>query len=102
MSARSISRPFGLAGVAPVRAHFEDVATPVEVASECARPATGADGHLDLMLHFNTPQIVEQLLNGSPGGLAKGQQWRFVLTGALKDGTPIEGADCVVTVGKAK
>lgn len=84
-----------LAGVAPIRSSLEDVATPVIDASECECTEEGPDGHADLTLKFKTQQIVNSL--GEPGD---GETLVLTLTGVLTDGTPIEGTDCIVVVGK--
>lgn len=81
-------------GVAPVRSGYEDVAAPFagELANDvCGCSASGRDGILDLTLKFDT----QDLALASEDGKLK-------LTGALLDGTPIEGLDCIVLVGRGQ
>jgi len=85
--------------VAPIRSNYEDVATPVSDGNECECTTEGPDGYTDLTLKFKTPQIVEALLI-EHGELVAGDVLVLTLTGQLSDATPIEGADCVVVVGK--
>ncbi len=87
-----------LAGVAPIRSSYEDVATPAANMNECDCTTEGPDGYTDLTLKFKTQQIVEELLNAQ-GELADGEVLVLTLTGVLSDQTPIEGADCIVLVG---
>ena len=82
-----------LEGVAPLRWSWEDVATPFE-GELCDCHELGADGYSDLILKFDTPEVVAAL--GAP---SDGDVLTLMLTGNLKaefDSTPIEGADCVV------
>jgi hypothetical protein len=88
-----------LAGVGPIRSSYEDVASPVPDGNECECTTEGPDSHTDLTLKFKTQQVVEQLINGE-AELADGQELALTLTGTLSDGTPIEGTDCIVLVGK--
>jgi hypothetical protein len=87
-----------LAGVAPIRSNYQDVATPVTDGNECECNTEDPDGHTDLTLKFETQAIVQQLMN--IGDLVAGDELVLTLTGSLADGTPIEGTDCVVVVGK--
>jgi len=87
-----------LAGVAAIRHNYEDVATPVSDANECACTTDGSDGFTDLVLKFKTQDIVEALIN-DPGQLAQGQVLTLTVTGELFDGSVIEEADCMVLVG---
>jgi len=87
-----------LAGVAPIRSSYEDVATPAANMNECDCTTEGPDGYTDLTLKFKTQQIVEELVNAQ-GELADGEVLVLTLTGVLSDQTPIEGADCIVLVG---
>jgi len=89
-----------LEGVSPVRSHYEDVATPVTDGNECECNAEGPDGYLDLTLKFKTQQLAEEIVN-SLGEITAGDELVLTLTGALTDGTPIVGEDCVIIVGKA-
>lgn len=88
-----------LAGVGPVRSSYEDVATPVIDANECECNTEGPDGYTDLTLKFETQAIVEQMMN-ILGDLVAADELVLTLTGSLADGTPIEGTDCVLVVGK--
>jgi beta-lactam-binding protein with PASTA domain len=84
-----------LEGVAPIRSSAEDVATPVADGNNCECNTAGPDGYLDLTLKFKTYQIAEAV-----GQVPDRQTLVLTLTGQLADGTPIEGADCMVVVGK--
>lgn len=88
-----------LAGAAPVRSSFEDVAAPVSDGNECECTTEASDSYTDLTLKFKTQQIVEQIVN-LLGELVDGELLVLNLAGALSDGTPIEGTDCIVVVGK--
>lgn len=84
-----------LAGtVAPVRHAVEDVGRP-GVGGDCPCSTEGPDGHPDLTLKFRTEELVAAL-----GPLARGQQVVVAITGALRDGTPLRGTDCLTIVGK--
>jgi hypothetical protein len=94
-----------LAGVAPVRSGLEDVATPLDDGDECDCSEDGPDGFTDLTLKFKTQEIVDALvftLGQKEYGLNNAEPDILVLTltGELLDGTPIEGSDCMVLVGK--
>jgi len=83
-----------LEGVSPERCSIEDVATPVvDRQHECECTTDGADGFADLSLKFDTQAIVAAL-----GDVYDGEQRILTLTGNLKDGTPIDGKDCVVII----
>ena len=85
-----------LEGVAPVRSSYEDVATPVSNrADDCDCTTEGPDGYLDLVLKFDTQEIVAAL-----GGVYDGDVFLLTITGEALDGTPIEGTDCVVIIAK--
>jgi len=86
-----------LAGIAPIRSSYEDVAAPTVDASECECIAEGPDGFLDLTLKFKTQEIVEAL-----GEVSHREVLVLTLTGVLFDETPIEGADCIAIRGKHK
>ncbi len=90
-----------LAGVAPIRSSFEDVAAPAADANECECTRAGRYRHTDLVLKFKTTEIVEELVS-TQGELVNGDVLVLTLTGALSDETPIEGADCIVVRGKFK
>ncbi|MFZ1946399.1 MAG: FlgD immunoglobulin-like domain containing protein [bacterium] len=84
------------ATVAPIRWSREDVAAPYE-GDPCGCNERGRDGYRDLTLKFSTEELVRVL------GLAnaKGQDVELMLTGALRDGTAIAGADCIRVLGRA-
>ncbi len=87
-----------LDGVPPVKISYEDVATPVgEDADECECTVAGPDGYEDLVLHFDTQEVVAGL--GDP---SDGQVMLLVVQGELSDGTDIGGEDCVVIRNKKK
>ena len=86
-----------LEGVAPLRGSYEDVASPVIDGTECACTLEGADGYVDLSLKFDSQAILSVL-----GEVADNEVWMLYLTGYLKDGTPIEGADCIIIKKKGK
>lgn len=88
-----------LAGVAPMRSSYEDVSSPVADANDCTCTTAGGDGYDDLTLKFKTRQIVEALV-AAEVDLSSGEELTLTFTGALSDGTPIEGADCMVVVGQ--
>jgi hypothetical protein len=88
-----------LAGVEPKgnRTRVRDVATPFEPfvgkddADDCTR--AGADGLEDLLMRFSNRKVVMAL------GLVADREVVVVpLTGALEDGTPIQGEDVVVII----
>ncbi len=83
-----------LAGVAPIRSGFEDVATPAD-GDECECTTAGPDGYIDLSLKFNIEDIVSAI-----GEVADGEVLELTLTGELLDGTAIEGSDCIVIIAK--
>ncbi|MHC4060217.1 MAG: GLUG motif-containing protein [Planctomycetota bacterium] len=88
-----------LAGAPSVRSSYEDVAAPAVDRNDCDCNTVGPDGHIDLSLKFKTQDIVAQMAI-APEDLAEGVQLILTLTGSLFDGTPIEGVDCLVVVGK--
>ena len=80
-------------GAAAVRWDYDDVAAPFAgaIAGDlCGCTEAGPDGRLDLKLKFDTQDLVLASEDG-----------RLTLTGELLDGTPIEGVDCIVVVGRA-
>jgi hypothetical protein len=81
-----------LEGVAPVIFDIEDVGTPFP-GSLCGCNAAGPDGIRDLTLKFYTQEFLDAI-----GPLGAGYHV-LTLTGALHDGTEIEGQDCTVVVG---
>jgi hypothetical protein len=108
-----------LEGIALFRWSYEDVSTPVDRAEvSCACSDGGADGYEDLTLKFDRQAVVSALLlaienqtsssNENPHGVTNDWEKQmgrsgplsrdsYVLRieGKLKDGTPIEGYDCV-------
>ena len=86
-----------LEGIAPLRGSYEDVASPVADNTECACTTNGADGYMDLTLKFKTQEIVAAL-----GEVVDDELWMLHLTGNLKDGTPIEGTDCILIKKKGR
>jgi len=87
-------------GVQPIRYNYEDVATPADVNAmpeDCLCSTDGPDDYLDMTLKFDTPVIIEAI-----GEVEDGDYVVLTLTGLLKDGTPIEGTDCVLIIEKGK
>jgi hypothetical protein len=85
-----------LEDVAPIRSSYEDVATPVSnKMDDCDCTTEGPDGYLDLVLKFETQEIVSAL-----GAVYDGDVRLLTLTGEDFGGTPIEGTDCVVIIAK--
>lgn len=78
-----------LAGAPPLRHSFKDIATPPSDDDDCACSEAGPDGYTDLELKFRRLDVVAGLDGAS------GDNVPVRLTGQLKDGTPIEGIDCV-------
>lgn len=91
-----------LAGVAPLRWDWEDVATPFEPflgKVDCMEDCTtdGPDGYLDLTLKFDTQEVVDALGEVDEGCLV------LTLTGNLFEefgGTPIIGEDVIIIIKK--
>ncbi|MHC4456321.1 MAG: hypothetical protein ACYS0I_04350 [Planctomycetota bacterium] len=79
-----------LAGVAPIRSNYEDVAAPLIDGRVCECTKEGPDGYTDLTLKFKTQEIVDVL-----GEVVNGDVLLLTLEGVLYDGTPIEGEDCI-------
>lgn len=87
-------------GVQSVRYSYEDVSAPADVNAlpeECLCSTDGPDGYVDMVLKFDTPEIAEAI-----GEVEDGDYVILTLTGFLKDGTPIEGTDCVMIIKKGK
>jgi hypothetical protein len=107
-----------LEGVSPVKWAFEDVATPYEPIGipDCRDCSTdGPDGYLDLVLHFNTQDIINVLENENLNtgdivlldtvtvlAISNGDCVPLTLTGELFDGIPIICEDWVVILKKVK
>ena len=87
-----------LAGVAPIRHSYEDVAAPVLDSDECECVTTEPDSYLDLTLKFKTQDVVAELIR-TVDEMVDGQMLSLEITGMLSDETAIEGVDCVVLVG---
>ena len=81
-----------LAGVAPVRHAYEDVASPAN-GGKCDCVMTGADGHVDLTLKFDHDALVAAI-----AAVSSRQTVPLTISGQLLDGTAITGVDCVVIV----
>jgi hypothetical protein len=93
-----------LAGVAPVRVGWEDVAGPageIHEASSCDDCETGGpDGLLDLVLKWDTPELVEGV-EAVFGGTPNDRECLILsLEGATLDGTPLYGEDTVLFLNK--
>ena len=86
-----------LEGVAPLRNRYEDETSPVVNGQECECRSKKKDGYLDLTLKFDTQEIVATL-----GEVSDDDMWMLHLTGALQDGTEIEGTDCIEIIKKGK
>ena len=90
-----------LGPTAPTRTNQEDVAPPVEPfvgkddVSQCT--TAGADGHEDILFHFDTQEVVLAL-----GAVTDGEVRTLTLTGTLLDGAPFVGDDLVVIQDKSK
>lgn len=87
-----------LAGVAPVRSSFEDVAASVNDTNECACTDAGPDGFTDLVLKFKTTEIARQIIQ-AVSEPEKKEIISLPLEGSLLNGRPIKGSDCVTIVG---
>ena len=85
-----------LEGAAPIRSSYEDVAALApDTGDVCECTTEGPDGYIDLVLKFDTQDLVEEL-----GELNDGDVLSLILTGVDINGTPIEGTDCVVVIAK--
>jgi hypothetical protein len=88
-----------LAGVAPLRSDFEDVATPfvpfIGKADAFDCTTDGADGFTDLTLKFDAQAIIAAL-----GPVSHDDVIVVQLTGELLDGTEIIGEDVIVILKK--
>jgi len=79
-----------LAGVAPLRHTYEDVAAPYVGGDECGCTGSGPDGYTDLTLKFLKSDIAAAL-----GDVYDGDMIPLTITGMLDDGRAFEGTDCV-------
>jgi len=85
----SVSIVIGEVEISAVRHCYKDVATSAE---PCVCPSSfGPNGFTDLLLHFQTEDIVEALGDVDPNDVLE-----LDFTGQLKDLTPIWGSDCVL------
>lgn len=73
---------------------FEDMATPL-VGAPCECHDLGGDGVEDLLLKFETDELVAAL---ELDALPPGSQVELVVSGKLMDGTPFAATDCVILV----
>jgi hypothetical protein len=79
-----------LEGIAPVRIKARDVAAPSAL-EPCDCEALPGDTYEDLVLYFKMQDIIDAL-----GDVNNGDEIPLTLTAILKDGTEIEGSDCVL------
>jgi hypothetical protein len=89
-----------LEGVAPIRWAFADVATPFNGSydDDCFDCTTdGFDGLKDLVLLFKRQEVVAML-----GPVSDRDCVQLMITGALFDGTPIEGTDSIIILDKKR
>jgi len=87
-----------LAGVAPLRSAYEDVATPVPAdAEQCDCTTEGPDGYLDLTLKFDRQAIVTAL-----GCVSDGDVVILTLEGLTDNDTAVIGSDCIWILKKGK
>ena len=80
-----------LEDISPIRFSYEDVSTAEDNTTECACTTDGLDGYVDLSLRFDTQELISVL--DQP---VDGEEWMLRLTGALYNGTIIEGSDCII------
>ena len=62
----------------------------------CQSAPIGPDGFLDLVLHFDTQEVIEAIGTEMGGPLDDGEEPAFVIAGELTDETIIVGYDCVI------
>ena len=86
-----------LAGVPALRSSYEDVAAPIIKTEDCDCAKTDPDGYTDLVLKFDTQEIVATLPL-----FCHSDTVPLPFNALLNDGTPVEGSDCVVIKGKPK
>jgi probable HAF family extracellular repeat protein len=87
--------PFGSGGILDDQELLIDYTFLIE--NECNCTTEGADGFTDLMLKFKTHDIVDAL-----GDVNDEDVLELSITGILKDGTPIEGSDCIIIHSRGK
>jgi hypothetical protein len=85
-----------LIGVEPVMGDYEDVATPFE-GELCDCHELGPDGYLDMVLHFDTQQIVTAL-----GAVNDEDVLALTAEVTIVDGPTLEARDCVRILKKGK
>ena len=90
-----------LAGVAPLRSSIEDVSHPLNM-ENCED--YGVDGYDDLVLKFDTQEIVEVLNQAADEDVEDGDEFELFLKGTLRGetGTDIEGKDTILIIKKGK
>ena len=76
-----------LQGVSSLRSYKYDISAPADPTGP-SPTNLGGDGYTDLLLLFDTQQIIAAL-----GQISEGQVLQLDLTGTLIDGTPIQGSD---------
>ncbi|MFH1313513.1 MAG: FlgD immunoglobulin-like domain containing protein [Candidatus Eisenbacteria bacterium] len=84
-----------LEGVSALRWSYEDVGTPYIGTDVCGCSEEGPDGYMDLTLKFDRPDLTEAM-----GDVTDGEIRPLSLLGALYDGYPIYGWDCVLIKDK--
>ena len=75
---------------------IEDVGTPFD-GQVCECHDLGSDDIDDLLMRFDTQDLVQELLLDELSG---GDEVDLALTGSLLDGTPFEASDCVTLIPK--
>jgi hypothetical protein len=80
-----------LAGIAPLRYSYEDVASPYYPSGGCNCIQGGADGTMDLTLKFDKKAVLNAL-----GEVSVGDEILLSITGLLTNGSEIKGVDCIV------
>jgi hypothetical protein len=85
----------GGAIVMPIGHQYEDVATPFDGAP-CDCHTLEQDGYIDLTLKFDVQELAAKLKLDE----VIGQTVPLILIGTLRDGTAIQGVDCVRVLSK--
>ncbi|MEW5803264.1 MAG: hypothetical protein AB1847_14300 [bacterium] len=81
-----------LEGVSPTGYRKEDVSTPIADRQDiCDCTIEEGDGIDDLVFDFDCSKILSTM-----GDIGEGDVAVLTITGELRDGTPIEGEDCIV------
>jgi hypothetical protein len=87
-----------LEGVGPVDLDLFDATAPIGPdAGECECTKAKPDGFMDLVLYFDTQEIVAAL-----GAVKDGDVLSLTLEGSLVSGILIKGSDCIVIAKKGK